>query len=151
MTDESAESLHAPYAIEFGFERTVGPKIGAFLGGLREARLFGVRTVNGQVLCPALEFDPTDASATGELVELEPNGVVLQWTWVSPRSSDELTTDFAWALIRIKGTANAMFHAVDVGGKPAAIRTGLPVAPRWRSDRVGAITDIVCFEPAGEQ
>jgi uncharacterized OB-fold protein len=151
VTDQSAESLCAPYTVEFGFERTVGPKIGAFLGGLREARRFGVRTASGQVLCPALEFDPTDASATGELVELEPTGVVLQWTWVPPRPADELETSFAWALIRIGGTVNAMFHAVDVGGNPAVMRTGLPVAPRWRPDRIGAITDIACFEPIGQQ
>lgn len=151
MTDQNAESLCAPYTIEFGFERTVGPKIGAFLGGLRDGRLFGVRTARGQVLCPALEFDPADGSATGDLVELEPKGVVLQWTWVPPRPADELETSFAWALIRIKGTANSMFHAVDVGGNPAAMKTGLTVAPRWRPDRVGAITDIVCFQPAGGQ
>ncbi|QCH22461.1 DNA-binding protein [Mycobacteroides salmoniphilum] len=150
MTDQSTESLRAPYTIEFGFERTVGPKIGTFLGGLRDARLFGVRTTHGQVSCPVLEFDPTDASATGELVELEPKGVVLQWTWVPPRPADEIKTSFAWALIRIDGTANSMFHAVDVGGNLAVMRTGLPVAPRWRTDRVGAITDIVCFEPIGQ-
>ncbi|WP_078282575.1 Zn-ribbon domain-containing OB-fold protein [Mycobacteroides franklinii] len=151
MADQNAESLCAPYTIEFGFERTVGPKIGAFLGGLRDGRLFGVRTASGQVLCPALEFDPADGSATGDLVELEPKGVVLQWTWVPPRPADELETSFAWALIRIKGTANSMFHAVDVGGNPAAMKTGLTVVPRWRPDRVGAITDIVCFQPAGGQ
>ncbi|MGH3952651.1 MAG: DNA-binding protein [Mycobacterium sp.] len=151
MTDQFAESLCAAYTIEFGFERTVGPKIGTFLGGLRDARLFGVRTAHGQVLCPVLEFDPTDSSATGELVELDPKGVVLQWTWVPPRPADEIATSFAWALIRIDGTANSMFHAVDAGGNPAVMRTGLPVAPRWRTDRVGAITDIAYFEPIGEQ
>ncbi|MEU9808121.1 OB-fold domain-containing protein [Mycobacterium sp. NPDC050853] len=151
MIDQTAESLRAPYTIEFGFERTVGPKIGVFLGGLRDARLFGVRTAAGQVLCPVLEFDPADASATGELVELEPKGVVLQWTWVARRPVDELDTDFAWALIRIDGTANAMFHAVDVAGLPETMRNGLTVTPRWRPDRVGAITDIVCFEPVGER
>ena len=151
MIDQSAESLRARYTIEFGFERTVGPKIGTFLGGLRDARLFGVRTIHGQVLCPVLEFDPADAGPTGELVELEPKGVVLQWTWVRSRPADELQDDFAWALIRIDGTTNAMFHAVDVGGNPLTMKTGLPVVARWRPDRVGAITDIVCFEPAGPQ
>ncbi|WP_255788333.1 DNA-binding protein [Mycobacteroides abscessus] len=151
MTDQTAESLRAPYTIEFGFERTVGPKIGAFLGGLRAARLFGVRTAGGHVLCPVLEFDPADGSATGTLVELEPKGVVLQWTWVPPRPADELEKSFTWALIRIKGTTNSMFHAVDVGGDPAAMKSGLVVTPRWRTDRVGAITDIICFQPIGEQ
>lgn len=146
MTDDATASLSAPYSIEFGFERTVGPKIGTFLGGLRDGRLFGVLTDSGDVLCPVLEFDPRDSSHTGELVELEPKGTVLQWTWVPCRAEDELTTDYAWALIRIDGTCNAMFHAVDTGGRMDAMSVGMPVVPRWREERVGSITDIACFE-----
>jgi uncharacterized OB-fold protein len=35
-------------------------------------------------------------------------------------------------------------HAVDCG-TPDGIATGVRVAPRWRSERVGKITDIECF------
>lgn len=139
-------SLYAPFTIEFGFERTVGPKIGTFLGGLRDAQLFGVKTSSGQILCPVMEFNPDDGGATAELVELEPKGTVLQWTWVPARPDDDLLTDYAWALIQIDGTANAMFHAVDTGGDRTAMARGMAVQPRWRAERVGAITDIVCFE-----
>lgn len=51
-------SLTAPYTIEFPFRRTAGPKIGAFLAGLREARLFGVRTARG-VLWALIAVDGT--------------------------------------------------------------------------------------------
>lgn len=150
MTDQTAESLRAPYTIEFGFERTVGPKIGAFLGGLRAARLFGVRTAGVRAMSGArIRSGRWQCHRRAGRAGTE--GVVLQWTWVPPRPADELETSFAWALIRIKGTTNSMFHAVDVGGNPAAMKSGLAVTPRWRTDRVGAITDIICFQPIGEQ
>jgi hypothetical protein len=136
-------SLSAPYSIEFPFQRTVGPKIGTFLGGLREARLFGVRTPAG-VLCPPLEFDPATGAETGELVELEPVGAVACWTWVPARPGDPLPHDFAWALIAIDGTVGAFFHAVDAGFHE--MRAGLRVRARWRHERVGNISDILCFE-----
>ena len=138
-------SLSAPYAIEFPFQRTVGPKIGTFLAGLREARLFGACTPRG-VLCPPLEFDPVTGAATGELVELEPLGAVTVWTWVPARPGDPVPHDFAWALIAIHGTVGAFFHAVDVGGDRDRMRTGLRVRARWRAERVGDLRDLECFE-----
>ncbi|MFM7062666.1 MAG: DNA-binding protein, partial [Actinomycetes bacterium] len=35
--------LHAPLIIEYGFNRTTGPVVGAFLTGLREGRVLGIR------------------------------------------------------------------------------------------------------------
>ncbi|MFE3444222.1 Zn-ribbon domain-containing OB-fold protein [Nocardia sp. NPDC059180] len=148
MTAETPhDSLNAPYSLQFPFNRTVGPTVGAFLGGLREGRLFGVRTDRGTVLCPAAEFDPQTARATGELVELAKTGTVRHWTWVPHRPDDDFAHDYAWALITIDGTEGGLFHAVDTGGDPSRMTPGLRVAPRWRAERVGSIRDIVCFEP----
>ncbi|MQA61275.1 MAG: DNA-binding protein [Actinophytocola sp.] len=141
----TAESLSAPYTVEFPFERTVGPKIGTFLGGLRDARLYGVRTERG-VLCPPLEFDPRTGAETGALVPLVTTGTVTSWTWVPSRPGDPLPHDFAWALIAIDGTIGALFHAVDVGGEFARMSTGMRVCARWRQDRIGGMRDIECFE-----
>ncbi|WP_206056518.1 OB-fold domain-containing protein [Nocardioides sp. GY 10113] len=143
----STESLSAPYSTEFGFERTVGPKIGVFLGGLREGRLLGVRGSEERVLCPVAEFDPVTAEETGGFVELDPVGAVHSFTWVEPRAQDPLDRPFGWALIAIDGADTCLFHAVDTGGDPAALRTGLRVRARWADQRVGSIRDIVCFEP----
>jgi uncharacterized protein len=138
-------SLSAPYTVEFPFERTVGPKIGTFLGGLRDGRLYGVRSARG-VLCPPLEFDPETGAETGELVPLEATGTVTSWTWVPARPGDPVPHDFAWALIAIDATVGALFHAVDVGGAFSDMRDGLRVRARWRRERVGHMRDIECFE-----
>ncbi len=141
----TAESLSAPYTVEFPFERTVGPKIGTFLGGLRDGRLYGVRTARG-VLCPPLEFEPETGAETGELVPVADTGTVTSWTWVPSRSGDPVPHDFAWALIAIDGTIGALFHAVDVGGDSDHMATGMRVRARWRTERVGQLSDIECFE-----
>jgi uncharacterized OB-fold protein len=143
-------SLSAPYTVEFPFRRTVGPKMGTFLAGLREARLIGVRTARG-VLCPPLEFDPVSGVATGDLVELEPIGTVTVWTWVPARPGDPVEHDFAWALVAIDGTVGAFFHCVDAGGDPAKMHTGLRVRARWRPERGGDLRDLWCFEPLGDE
>ena len=140
-------SLSAPYTIEFPFERTVGPKVGTFLGGLRDGRLHGVESGRG-ILCPPVEFDPETGAETGALVPLDAVGTVESWTWVAARPGDPLPHDFAWALIAIDGTVGALFHAVDVGGDPARMDTGLRVRARWRRERVGDMRVIECFEEA---
>lgn len=140
-------SLSAPYTVEFPFDRTVGPTVGAFLAGLRDGRLLGVRGSGGRILCPAVEFDPETAEPTGELVRLSGVGTVVSWTWVPARAGDPLPHDFAWALVAVDGTDGSFFHAVDVGGNPGLMRTGMRVRVRWRETRVGEIGDLACFEP----
>jgi uncharacterized OB-fold protein len=147
MSRDTEESLRAPYEITFPFERTVGPLVGTFLGGLRDARLFGVRTERGTVRCPPPEFDPVTARELTELVELAPVGSVESWTWVRHRPGDPVDHDFAWALIAIDGTEGTFFHALDADGDPATVHRGLRVRARWAAERVGDLRDLVCFEP----
>ena len=52
--------LHAPLVIEYGFMRTTGPVIGAFLTALRDRRVLGIRGADGRVVCPPVEYDPAD-------------------------------------------------------------------------------------------
>jgi uncharacterized OB-fold protein len=119
-----------------------------FFTELRERRLVGVRTRAGRVLCPPAEADPETGAAVGDaFVEVGPVGVVTTWCWVSrPRAKQPLARPFAYALIRLEGADTSLLHAVDVGD-PSRMRTGLRVRPRWRSETVGEIADIECFEP----
>lgn len=144
-------SLSAPYEVEFPFERTTGPVMGAFLSALREGRLLGIRTGAGEILCPPPEFDPASGAHHDDpaaLVELEPAGTVTSWTWVPSRPGDPVPDGFAWALIRIDGTTGGtLMHAVDTGGDPDLMQVGLRVSARWTAARAGALSDIGFFAP----
>ncbi|MCX4878595.1 Zn-ribbon domain-containing OB-fold protein [Streptomyces sp. NBC_00847] len=141
------EVLKAPLAVEFPFTRSLGPVQSAFLTGLRERVVLGVRTGDGQILVPPVEYDPVTAEEMRDLVEVAPAGTVTTWAWNhEPRRGQPLDTPFAWVLVRLDGADTALLHALDVPG-PDAVRTGMRVRVRWAATRQGAITDIACFEP----
>jgi uncharacterized OB-fold protein len=141
--------LEAPYRLEYTYTRSTGPVIGRFLGALRDATLEGVKTADGSVLVPPLEYDITGAE-TGEAVKVGPSGVVTTWAWVNePRKEHPLAKPFAWALVKLDGADTAMLHAVDAGDI-SAMKTGMRVVPRWRPERTGSIRDLECFVPGTE-
>ncbi|MCQ8187960.1 Zn-ribbon domain-containing OB-fold protein [Streptomyces rugosispiralis] len=141
------EVLKAPLVVEFPFTRSLGPVQSAFLTGLREHTVLGVRTTDGRVLVPPVEYDPVTADELADLVEVAPTGTVTTWAWnPAPRRGQPLRTPFAWVLVRLDGADTALLHALDAPG-PDAVRTGMRVRIRWAAEREGAITDIACFEP----
>ncbi|MGW5419484.1 Zn-ribbon domain-containing OB-fold protein [Streptomyces sp. NPDC003943] len=141
------ETLRAPLVVEFPFTRSLGPVQSAFLTGLRERVVLGVRTEAGRVLVPPVEYDPETAAELRELVEVEATGTVTTWAWnAEPRPGQPLATPFAWVLVRPDGADTALLHALDAPG-PEAVRSGMRVRVRWAEERHGAITDIACFEP----
>ncbi len=146
-----AEILSAPLVLDYPFKRTVGPVQSAFLTGLRERLVLGIRTTDGRVLCPPVEYDPVTSAELTELVELTDTGTVTTWSWEpEPRGNQPLDRPFAWALVQLDGADTGLLHALDAG-TPDAVSTGMRVRIRWADDREGAITDIACFEPVGER
>ncbi|GAB2917550.1 Zn-ribbon domain-containing OB-fold protein [Nonomuraea fastidiosa] len=154
LADPPADPLVAQHVLEFpgGYTRTTGPVIGRFLSELRARRLVGVRTTEGRVLVPPLEYDPaTGDPVTGEYVEVGPAGTVTTWAWVAePLPGHPLDRPFAWAFIRLDGADTDLVHAVDPG-HPKALRQGLRVWPVWREKPTGHITDISHFVPEVSQ
>jgi uncharacterized OB-fold protein len=143
----SDDVLKAPLVLEYPFTRTTGPVVGAFLTGLREGVMLGVKRADGSVLCPPLEYDPADASPLGELVEVGQTGTVVSWSWNgSPRSQQPFDRDFAWALITLDGADTPMLHGVLVDSA-ADMSSGMRVRLQWRADREGHIADIAGFVP----
>ncbi|MEV0173643.1 OB-fold domain-containing protein [Streptomyces sp. NPDC050803] len=141
------EVLKAPLVVEFPFTRSLGPVQSAFLTGLRERVVLGVRTAHGRTLVPPVEYDPVTAEELRELIEVAPTGTVTTWAWNhAPRRGQPLSAPFAWVLVRLDGADTALLHALDAPG-PDAVRTGMRVRIRWSDARSGAITDIACFEP----
>jgi uncharacterized protein len=133
--------------IKFPYKRSLGPVVGAFMTALTEQRIIGIRS-GSRVLCPPLEWDPdTAAELAHEFVDVGPAGTVESWSWVaSPTTQHPLDRPFAFALIRLDGADTALTHAVDAGSIDAMV-TGMRVAPRWRAQRKGHITDIEAFVP----
>ncbi|CAM5278448.1 Zn-ribbon domain-containing OB-fold protein [Streptomyces avidinii] len=143
------EVLRAPLVVEFPFTRSLGPVQSAFLTGLREGVVLGVKTSDGKVMVPPVEYDPVTAEEIRELVEVGATGTVTTWAWNDrPRPQQPLDTPFAWVLVKLDGADTALLHALDAPG-PDAVRTGMRVRVRWAAERTGAITDIACFEPYG--
>ncbi|RKN69783.1 DNA-binding protein [Streptomyces klenkii] len=141
------EILTAPLTVSFPFTRSLGPVQSAFLTGLRERTVLGVRTTDGRVLVPPVEYDPVTAGEIRDLAEVAPTGTVTTWAWnPAPRDKQPLRTPFAWVLVRLDGADTALLHVLDAPG-PHAVRTGMRVRIRWAPERTGAITDIGCFEP----
>jgi uncharacterized OB-fold protein len=149
QTEADDGVLRAPMVIEYPFKRTTGPVIGAFLTGLREQVLVGIKGSQGQVIVPPTEYDPVTAEELTEIVEVGPGGTVTTWAWVfEPHERHPLDRPFAWALVQPDGADTAMLHAVDAGSVDA-METGMRVVPRWRDEREGHINDIECFVPEG--
>ena len=144
---ESEKPLKAELTVEYPFTRTTGKVIGAFMTGLREKRLFGIKRSDGGVLVPPLEYDPTTSAPLTEMVEVSQSGVVETWTWIDPpRPQSPWDTPHALALIRLDGADTSMLHAVLVDS-PSEMRTGMRVTAKWREERVGHITDLAGFTP----
>jgi uncharacterized protein len=140
-------TLSAPVTVAFDYTRSTGPVIGRFLTGLRDGVVVAGRTSAGEVVVPPLEFDPVTHQATTDFVDVAPVGTVTSWSWVpEPVKDQPFDRPFAFALVTLDGATRPFFHAVDVAS-PDEIHTGMRVQIRWAAERVGAITDIACFEP----
>jgi uncharacterized OB-fold protein len=138
-------------SITFPYKRSLGPVIGAFMTGLTERRILGIRAGDG-VLVPPSEWDPATGAEldAASMVEVGPAGTVESWTWVpEPSEQHPLDHPFAFAFVKLDGATTPMLHAVDAGS-PDAIDVGTRVAPRWKGARTGHITDIDAFVPGEE-
>ena len=139
--------LRADLVIEYPFIRTTGPVVGAFLTGLREAVLVGIRRVDGTVMVPPVEYDPVTSESLTEVVEVSSTGTIVSWTWVDPpRPGSPWDTPHGLALVLLDGADTLLLHGVLVDSADE-LATGLRVEAVWRDERVGHITDLVGFAP----
>ena len=142
----SADLLQADLFIEYPFNRTTGPVIGAFYTALRDQAIIGIRGEDGRVVCPPYEYDPTTGAPLTELVPVSDEGVITSWSWVDRvREQQGLADPHALALVQLDGADTAILHRVAASG-PDAVSTGARVKARWADEREGAMTDIVCFD-----
>ena len=147
---ESTERLSAPLVLEYPFTRTTGPVIGAFLTGLREKIVLGIKRKDGTVLVPPTEYDPETSETLTEMVEVAQEGEVVTWTWVQvPRPQSPWDSPHALAMIKLEGADTPLLHAVLVDG-PEKLEVGMKVRIKWREVTEGHIKDIEGFVPIEE-
>src|SRR3954471_15381831 len=144
-------TLSAPVTVAFDYTRSTGPVLGRFLSGLRDGVVVGGRTSEGKVVVPPPEFDPVTHAAMDDFVEVADTGTVTSWSWVpEPVKGQPFDRPFAFALVTLDGADAPLLHALDVAS-PDDVTTGMRVRIRWRAERVGAITDIECFERISDE
>ena len=142
-----SEALHASHRLEYPYERSVGPVIGAFLTGLRDGRLLGVRGSGGSVIVPPTEYDPETGDETTDIVDVGPEGTVTSWSWVPrPRPKHPLQTPFAWVLVQFDGADTSFLHVLSAADS-GEVATGMRVRPEFvpPAERVGHVNDIHHF------
>ncbi len=150
MTSPTNRTLSAPVRVSFDYTRSTGPVLGRFLTGLRDGILVAARTSDGRVIIPPPEFDPATLAATEDFVRVAPTGTVESWSWCpDPVEGQPFDRPFAWVLVRLDGATEPMLHALDVTS-PEQVSTGMRVEVAWASERIGSITDIAGFRPAGD-
>lgn len=143
--------LSQAFELGFTYTRSTGPVVGRFLTGLRDRRIFGIKSSDGRVIVPPMEYDPATAEALDEFVEVGQQGEIVSWCWVSqPLASHPFEDPFAWALIRLDGADVPMVHCVSAAAE-TELATGARVQVQWAGETRGFITDIRCFELVGEQ
>jgi len=144
---QAEDVLSAPYTLSYAYKRSLGPVLSKFMTGLRERKIFGIRTSDGRVLVPPTEYDPQTSEELHDLVQVGAAGVVTSWAFSeAPLPGQPLGRPFAWALVRLDGADTDLLHAVDVGSSER-MHTGMRVRARWAEQRSGRIQDIECFEP----
>ncbi len=146
----AVEPLSAPIELQFDYTRSLGPTLGGFLTGLARRQVRGVRTSDGRVIVPPLEYDPKSHEPLTDFVDVSDRGTVLSWTWAAePLPGQPFDRPFAWVLVQLDGADTGLLHALDVAS-PDDVHTGLRVQARWAAEPVGHIRDILCFEPESD-
>jgi len=142
------EILHQAFELGFTYTRSTGPIVGRFLTELRNRNIVGIRSSDGRVIVPPMEYDPETAEALSEFVSVGQEGEIVSWAWVTePREAHPMDQPFAWALIRLDGADVPMVHCVAATDE-SELATGARVRAVWADEPKGLISDIRCFELA---
>ncbi|HEY1826733.1 MAG TPA: OB-fold domain-containing protein [Acidimicrobiales bacterium] len=144
---ESAELYHSDHVLEYPYVRSVGPVVGAFLTGLRDGKVVGIKGTGGKVIVPPTEYDPETGEETSGIVDVGPEGTVTSWSWVGrPRPKHPSSEPFAWVLVKFDGADTSFLHILAAAG-PEAVQTGMRVRPEFlpEGERTGHVKDIRHF------
>jgi uncharacterized protein len=148
---EGEHFYSADHVLEYPYSRSVGPVIGAFLTGLRDGKVVGIKGTGGRVIVPPTEYDPETGDETSGIVDVGPEATVETWSWVPhPRPKHPTTKPFAWVLVKFDGADTSFLHILEADSMDQ-VQTGMRVRPEFIdvADRVGHVTDIRTFVAVG--
>ncbi len=126
---------------------STGEITGAFLEALRDRGtiLASLCRGCGTVAVPPNSFCEACGSTMRDWREVGPRGVVMSWARVeAPFDGAPLEAPFRYVLVRLAGADTSILHLAP---DDDAVRIGVTVAPEFREERTGSITDIKWFVP----
>ena len=142
----------ADHVLEYPFVRSVGPVVGAFLTGLRDGKVVGIRGSGGRVIVPPTEYDPETGEETSGVVEVGPGGhrhlVVLGAPTTAASTRCRRRSPGCWC--SFDGADTSFLHVLPAAG-PDEVSTGMRVRPEFapEDERVGHVKDIAHFVAVG--
>ncbi len=142
------------YATELRYSWSSGEAISRFLGGLREAELWGRKCrACGRTMVPPRMYCEVCFRLTDEWVKLRDTGRVVTYSvsYVNADASRRKQEEpILVAVIEIDGASPMMGILHQLGEvHPDKVAIGMKVKAAWKlkSERQGAITDIKYFRP----
>jgi len=140
--------MRKEYSLSLDYNVPLGEKYSAFMEGLKNKKIFGNRCEKcNRFYVPVRPFCDICCEDTGELVEVEQNGVVVSYTVYCIDSRNLPDPPFAQAVIKIGDAANSFLHFMggidftDAEDLKNKINIGMKVKPIWAEKTTGDILD----------
>ncbi len=146
--------LTVPYSANLRYRWSTGAAVGRFLAELKNGKIVGRKCDKcKRVLVPPRMFCERDFIQTSKWVYVQDAGIVDTYS-ISYIAADasRLEKPLIVAVIRLDGTGEAGILHILGGIEPKDVMIGMRVKAVWKPKRrrVGAITDIRYFAPAGD-
>lgn len=157
----TTEALRLAYQANFEYDYAAGRYASRFMAELRDnAVLFGTRcTQCSRVLVPPRPICGICAAPTGDWVEVGPRGSITGFTvvevpFIDPMTGTQRPVPYGFAFIKLTGADTNIYHFLEES-QHDRLKVGMIVEAVFREERVGSMSDIVCFrsvtDPGEEQ
>lgn len=147
----STEPIRLPYQANFEYDYAAGRYASRFMAELRDnARLFGTRCTNCErVLVPPRPICGICAAPTDEWVEVGPQGTLTGFTvvevpFIDPMTGVQRPVPYGFAFIKLTGADTNIYHFLEES-QHDKLSVGMAVEAVFRDERVGSMSDIICF------
>ena len=155
MTQEQ-ELVSIPFTVDVVYRFAAGAYMSKFLVELRDnGRFFGIKCPScGRVQMPPRVVCAMCHVKNTDWVELGHEGILLGFSivylpFIDPTTGQPRPTPYTYGTVRLDGSDSAIDHFIQTDPEIAPARVGmrLRVVLRPRAQRIGDLTDILCFEP----